>query len=137
MRNEFLTPVSDVLCYTLHDIHTGFFALDYNKGNTIDQHNNIRTSKFAVRSFHFELIGNLESVVFRVIEVNIADVKRLASSIREIFLHAFSGAEELIDFLIGGIESRCTVLVYRLHSFGDRTTGKKSSLAAKLIGLLT
>ena len=127
MRDILLAPVPDVLRYTLHDIHTGFFALDYN---------NIRTSKLAVRSFHFKLVGNLEGVVFRVFKVNIADIKRLTSAIREIFLHAFSRAEKLIDFLIGGVESRSTVLVYHLYRFGDRTTGKKSSLAAKLIGLL-
>ena len=137
VRDVFFPPVPDVLRHALHDVHTGFFALDYNKRNAIYQHNNIRTSKFAVRSFYFKLIGHLEGVILRVVEVDIADIKRLASAIREIFFHAFSGTKKLINLLVGSIESSRTVLIYRLHGLGNRATGEKSSFAAELIGLLT
>ena len=136
VRNIFFSPVANILCYTFHHIYARFFALNDDKWNTIHQHNNIRTDKLTIRALYFKLIRYLKRVIFRMLEINIVNIKRLTSPIREIFLHAFSGAEKLIDFLIGGIESRSAILVYRLHSFGDRTTGEKSFLAAKLIGLL-
>ena len=136
MRNILFTPVADVLVNTFHHIHTGFFTFDDHQRDTIDQHYDIRTSEFTIRTFYFKLIRHLEYIVFRVFKVNETQIKGLTSSVRQIFFHAFARTEKLIDRLIFSIQSSCTKLIYSLHRLSNGTSGKESVFCSELIRLV-
>ena len=119
LRNVFFTPVSDVLVDTFHHIHTGFFTFDDHQRDTIDQHYDIRTSEFTIRTFYFKLIRHLECIIFRVFKVNETQIKGLTGSVRQILFHAFARTEKLIDRLVFSIQSGCTELVYSLHRLSN------------------
>ena len=135
MRDIVLAPVPDILHHAFHNIHAGFFTFDYDQRDAVYQHNKIRTGKSPVRTFYLELVGHLKRIVLRVFKVDIADIKRLPGTIREFFLHALAGADQLVDFLICGIKPCCAVLIHRLHRSGNGSPRKVPCLTAKLIGL--
>ena len=136
VRDIFLTPVTDVLVDAFHHVHTGFLTFNDHKGDAVDQHHDIRASKFTVRAFYFELICHLECIIFRVFKVDKTQIKGLTSSVRQILFHALAGTEKLIDRLVFSIQSSSTELIHGLHGFGDGASGKVSFFCAKLIRLV-
>ena len=119
MRDILFTPIAYILINTFHNIYARLFALNNNQRNTINKHNNIRTSKLPVWALHFKFIRYLKRIIFRMFKINIPNVKRLSCAIWQLFFQAFAATKQVIAFLIRCVEARCIMLVYRLNCFGD------------------
>ena len=136
LGNIVFSPVADILGDAFHHINAGALALDDNERDPVYKHDNIRTGEFPVRTFNLKLIGNLQDIVLRMLEVNVVDIKRLQRAAGDGFLQSLAGAEEIIDLLIGSIKPCCTVLVQCGNRLGHRASGKMPELIADRIVLL-
>ena len=89
LGNIFFSPVADILRDTFHHINAGPFALNDDKRNPVNEHDNIRSGKFPVRTFHLKLVGNLQNVILRMLKVDVVNVKRLQRTSGDGFLQTF------------------------------------------------
>ena len=101
LRNIIRLPVADILFYAFFHVHAGLFTFNHNQRNTIHKHNDIRACIFAVGTLHRKLICNLPNVIFRVLPVDVRNVKGLRVPIIKVYITALAVNQSIINCLAG------------------------------------
>ena len=92
------------------------FALNDTEGNAVDKQHDIRASRvLLVQAVHREFLGDMEHVVFRVLPIDVFQVKTKRFALSDSFRIAFSQQKGVIDLLAGTHQTIGQGLVQILH----------------------